>query len=244
MKYDYSSTIPFLELLSLIDKNFDKDINQIRKKYSIKIQESYDVERYIEFDNRLWIDDSFRESYYSDVQKILSDYHLEDYLDDVQVYIETNDYPYSILNDGTIVEAFTAKIRGLEIKPYRKYSDYLPQQGVVISFRVRSPIIKTDVFSFIESKIETIVVTANDYFTGNKRAILKAEKAGRALEIFKIKSNNKKLTDSGIADELYNRLTKVYPDHPDLVQAKINEQSIKQLRLYYQKKYNSKKLKS
>lgn len=221
--------IPTIELFYICDDDFHKEVDEVRKKFSIETNKEgiVDILNVLSFDQMLIDDSVIRNKYYSVISGVCRKYHIEDYLNDVEIFVESGLTPYDLTPKGIVKPIPITKP---EIRPR---DNNIPEIfGCKVEFVVRCAISQKDLNNWFERYREFLLIEINDNFKGSKRSITKLEKLTKILRIIELR-DEKKLTFSQIADELCT----LYPHDRDAIEGLINEVSVRKIYNRFKKRY-------
>lgn len=221
--------IPIVELLYISDDVFKKDVDEIRKKFGIKLEKNgfVSTEDFLNFDQQLIYDKKIRKEYQNDIYIFCKKHQLNDFERDVEIFIESAEAPYQI---DYLTEAYQrTNIRKPVIKP-RRWS--VPGGGIIVTFVIRRYIEQKELELWFRKYKAEILLAVNDHFSGMKPGLRTGRKWERIIKIIKLKEENPKMSFSKIADILCEE----YCDDPDIKEGHCNEGSVKQIYHRYKKR--------
>jgi len=234
--------IPTIELLYICDESFKKDVEKIRKRFSIKTvndgeEEIVPIEDVMTFDHKMIKFDELRNKYVTHVKNLMYKYDLLGLDEDLQLFIESGETSYQI---GKHTLRKPNKFAHVTVKPasikWFEGKNTVHIAGVEVSFIVKRKINKSDLESWIDKHADQITTEANDYLADYAVGITKLTKAERIVEVIKLKEKHPKYTWEKIADIIAMR----HPNDPDSEQGIINAKSCMMMYNRYKKRFDKK----
>lgn len=230
--------ISLLELLYTCNDELKSDICKIRKKFKLaaKPKGLFDIDRFLQFDKQILLFSKIAVAYKNEVERVAEKYGLLDYMEDLEIFIETGRTPYDEDNLSYVL-TFISKIGSPRMLDFQNKVG-AKKPGFWVEFQIRKPINKSDLKKWINKHADQIATEANESLSGRKTSVIRLDNAQRILEVIKLRNKKSKqgkhrFTFSQIAD----RICEKYPEDPDVINGKVNEVSVRQIYNRYKKKY-------
>lgn len=229
--------LPTIELLYICDDEFKQGIKGIRDEFGIKIGGDglVPVEKVLAFDIKLFSDEALQKRYSKEINRICKKYDLLNHEMDVQIFIESGITPHPIIKGRAYT---TTKITKPEIKPReRAKGKVAPIAGLNVRFKIRKHIVSKDLKTWLEQHKGKILIAVNEYFSEVKAAptrpaLTRLDRLDRAIKIIQMRdSEGKKFR------EITNAICEENSNDPEVIDGKVNEQSIKMLYYRYKKRF-------
>lgn len=221
-----------IELLYLCNDKFKSDVKELRKKFDIKTFEKkdFDVDSYVDFDRKIISDNKLMRKYESELKLLATKHKATDYLSELESLVEggVSSFDTQHLNKGV-------KLQGPIGNPTFKAREVdapASLAGYKIEFKIKGPLLKSQLVKWAERHEDEIISISSDLFNGSKRSFKRIDSLDKLLKIIYYRDEmNFQFSD------IANILCKQNHEDQDVVDGKVNEDSVRKLYNRYKNKY-------
>jgi len=221
--------ISTLELLYQCNDFFCLEVAKLRKAYDIKINDDgiFEIDDLMELDSRFIKNNPLQKKFQSDVFVLCEKFDLVESQEETQMFVESG----LSYNDASL-RANLSKPPATKIRDKAIYgtSDNVPGMGVIVELFITRPISAKGLENWLDQNKERILLACNENFRGIKAAVTRNKQLPRILEIVKLRESGKSFK------EVTDTVCDMFQDDPDVIDGKVNEQSVKMTYYRYTKR--------